>query len=303
MKKTVRQVIIAVGSLILGIAATIALVLYSIEDNKIQAITLPQRGGYSVQNGFILNLSAQNDGNILYEHKGYVFENNELIPAESFITDEYDIPINYLNEKMIMRASFNGLKYKDKIWYESLYNGFGGFNIYPTIYKNKIIIQHENNYYNTVLLDMTTGETNSLFGEPEKKGMENELLERSALHWCEIIAVSEDGRYFIYSTNRNYFLKKENIQMESWSPLMRGAVMDIPLLQELSSKYQRSISQIVLRWNIQNGVVVIPKSFTPSRIKENFEIFDFVIDQADMLRIDSLNENIRTGADPDNFDF
>ena len=84
---------------------------------------------------------------------------------------------------------------------------------------------------------------------------------------------------------------------------MRGAVMDIPLLQELSNKYQRSISQIVLRWNIQNGVVVIPKSVTPSRIKENFEIFDFVIDHSDMLKIDSLNENIRTGADPDNFDF
>ena len=79
--------------------------------------------------------------------------------------------------------------------------------------------------------------------------------------------------------------------------------MDIPLLQELSNKYQRSISQIVLRWNIQNGVVVIPKSVTPSRIKENFEIFDFVIDHSDMLKIDSLNENIRTGADPDNFDF
>jgi len=99
------------------------------------------------------------------------------------------------------------------------------------------------------------------------------------------------------------FLKKENIQMESWSPLMRGAVLDIPLLQELSKKYNRSITQIVLRWNIQKGVVVIPKSVTPSRIKENFEIFDFKLEDEDIIEIDALNENIRTGADPDNFDF
>ncbi|NTW90937.1 MAG: aldo/keto reductase, partial [Erysipelotrichaceae bacterium] len=94
-----------------------------------------------------------------------------------------------------------------------------------------------------------------------------------------------------------------NIQMESWSPLMRGAVLDIPLLQELSKKYNRSITQIVLRWNIQKGVVVIPKSVTPSRIKENFEIFDFKLEDEDIIEIDALNENIRTGADPDNFDF
>lgn len=99
------------------------------------------------------------------------------------------------------------------------------------------------------------------------------------------------------------FLKSENIQMESWSPLMRGGILEIPLLQELSSMYNRSITQIVLRWNIQKGIVVIPKSITPSRIKENFEIFDFTLRHEDILKIDALNENIRTGADPDNFDF
>lgn len=99
------------------------------------------------------------------------------------------------------------------------------------------------------------------------------------------------------------FLRKEHIQMESWSPLMQGAVLEIPLLKELSNKYNRSITQIVLRWNVQKGVVVIPKSVTPSRIKENFQIFDFKLEDNDILMIDALNENIRTGADPDNFDF
>lgn len=99
------------------------------------------------------------------------------------------------------------------------------------------------------------------------------------------------------------FLKNENIMMESYSPLMRGGIVDIPLLQELSQKYEKSISQIVLRWNIQKGIVVLPKSVTPSRIKENFEIFNFNLDSEDIKAIDALNENIRTGADPDNFDF
>lgn len=99
------------------------------------------------------------------------------------------------------------------------------------------------------------------------------------------------------------FLVNENIQMESYSPLMRGGIVDIPLLQELSSKYKKSISQIVLRWNIQKKIVVLPKSVTPSRIKENFEIFNFNLDIDDIKAIDSLNENFRTGADPDNFDF
>lgn len=59
----------------------------------------------------------------------------------------------------------------------------------------------------------------------------------------------------------------------------------------------------MLRWNIQKKIVVLPKSVTPSRIKENFEIFNFNLDIDDIKAIDSLNENFRTGADPDNFDF
>ena len=84
---------------------------------------------------------------------------------------------------------------------------------------------------------------------------------------------------------------------------MQGQVFAIDVLQELAAKYNKSIAQIVLRWNIDKGVVVLPKSVTPSRIKENFEIFDFKLNSEDIARIDALNQNIRTGADPDNFDF
>jgi diketogulonate reductase-like aldo/keto reductase len=99
------------------------------------------------------------------------------------------------------------------------------------------------------------------------------------------------------------YLKEEGVQMEAWSPLMQGQVFNIDVLQELAKKYSKSIAQIVLRWNLDKGVVVLPKSVTPARIRENFEVFDFKLDVEDIARIDALNQNIRTGADPDNFDF
>jgi diketogulonate reductase-like aldo/keto reductase len=99
------------------------------------------------------------------------------------------------------------------------------------------------------------------------------------------------------------YCKKNEIQFEAWSPLMQGKIFDIPLLKELSAKYGRSISQIVLRWDIQMGVVTIPKSVNPERIKENMKIFDFEIDEKDMNAITTLDKQQRVGADPDNFNF
>ena len=99
------------------------------------------------------------------------------------------------------------------------------------------------------------------------------------------------------------FCKKHQMQFEAWSPLMQGKIFDIPLLKELSVKYERSISQIVLRWNIQMGVVTIPKSVRSERIKENLDIFDFEIGEEDMHLITALDKNQRVGADPDNFNF
>ena len=95
------------------------------------------------------------------------------------------------------------------------------------------------------------------------------------------------------------FCKKYNIQLEAWSPLMRGKIFLIPLFQHLSQKYERTISQIVLRWNLQIGVVTIPKSTTLSRIKENADIFDFEISKEDMKKIEELNNGLRIGMNPD----
>lgn len=98
------------------------------------------------------------------------------------------------------------------------------------------------------------------------------------------------------------FCKTHRIQLEAWSPLMQGN-LDLPVLKELSEKYQKSPAQIVLRWDLQNEAVTIPKSITESRIIENSNVFDFELSAEDMEKIDSLNQNKRFGSDPDNFDF
>lgn len=99
------------------------------------------------------------------------------------------------------------------------------------------------------------------------------------------------------------FCQQNGIVYEAWSPLMQGKIFDVPFLQQLSIKYQRTISQIVLRWSIELGVVTIPKSTNPKRIKENLDIFSFDLEKSDIDKITQLDKNKRVGADPDNFDF
>ncbi|MCL6632564.1 MAG: aldo/keto reductase [Alicyclobacillus herbarius] len=98
------------------------------------------------------------------------------------------------------------------------------------------------------------------------------------------------------------FCKQHKIQLEAWSPLMQGH-LDQPLLADLAQKYGKTPAQIVLRWDLQNEVVTIPKSVHENRIIENANVFDFELSAEDMARIDGLNQNHRFGADPDNFNF
>ncbi|WP_175638656.1 aldo/keto reductase [Metabacillus schmidteae] len=99
------------------------------------------------------------------------------------------------------------------------------------------------------------------------------------------------------------FCQEHEIQLEAWSPLMQGELLDNDTLQSVAVKYQKSIAQIILRWDLQNGVITIPKSTKEHRIVENASIFDFELTKEDMEKINSLNENKRVGPDPDNFDF
>ena len=95
------------------------------------------------------------------------------------------------------------------------------------------------------------------------------------------------------------YCKKEGIQLEAWSPLKRGALLDNPVLKEIAEKHNKSIAQVILRWDLQHGVVTIPKSVKEHRIIENSQIFDFVLSTEEMNRIDQLNEDSRSGSHPD----
>lgn len=99
------------------------------------------------------------------------------------------------------------------------------------------------------------------------------------------------------------FCKDKDIQVVAWGPLMQGKIYEIQLFKELSQKYNKSIAQIVLRWDIQKGVVTIPKSINQDRIKGNSEIFDFEISEEDMDKISKLNTGVRIGSDPDKITF
>jgi 2,5-diketo-D-gluconate reductase A len=94
------------------------------------------------------------------------------------------------------------------------------------------------------------------------------------------------------------FCWDHNIVPEAYSPLAQGAVLHHPVIEEMAGKYGKTTAQVVLRWHIQEGHIVIPKSTTPSRIKENFEIFDFELSEDDMRLFDSLDSGQRTGLDP-----
>ncbi|MEH7301919.1 aldo/keto reductase [Neobacillus drentensis] len=99
------------------------------------------------------------------------------------------------------------------------------------------------------------------------------------------------------------FCQEHGIQLEAWSPLMQGQLLDNEVLQGIAQKYNKSVAQVILRWDLQNGVVTIPKSIKEHRIIENSQVFDFELTAEDMEAIDSLNQDQRVGPDPDNFDF
>jgi 2,5-diketo-D-gluconate reductase A len=96
------------------------------------------------------------------------------------------------------------------------------------------------------------------------------------------------------------FHARHGIATEAWSPLQRGAV-DRPEIVAIAARHGRTPAQVILRWHLQLGNIAIPKSVTPSRIRENIAVFDFALDQADMAAIGKLDAGTRTGPNPDTF--
>lgn len=95
------------------------------------------------------------------------------------------------------------------------------------------------------------------------------------------------------------YCKNQGIQLEAWSPLMQGQLLDNDVLAEIAEKHNKSVAQVILRWDLQHEVVTIPKSTKEHRIIENADIFDFELSREDMDKIDALNKDERVGPNPD----
>jgi 2,5-diketo-D-gluconate reductase A len=131
-------------------------------------------------------------------------------------------------------------------------------------------------------------------------------LERLAAESGTTPAVNqvEAHPYFTNAAVRNY-CKEDGITFEAWSPLARGKVLGDPVPVRIAEATGRSPAQVVLRWHLQRGDVVFPKSVMPQRITDNFALFDFELSGADVAAIDALDEGEagRVGSNPDTFDF
>ncbi|HZE05503.1 MAG TPA: aldo/keto reductase [Solirubrobacteraceae bacterium] len=108
--------------------------------------------------------------------------------------------------------------------------------------------------------------------------------------------------YLLNDAVRSYG-EAHGIHTEAWSPIAQGGVLDDPVISEIAGRHDRTPAQVVLRWHIQRDSIVFPKSVTASRIKENFELFDFELTAEDMDAISGLDkgEDGRTGPHPDKF--
>lgn len=99
------------------------------------------------------------------------------------------------------------------------------------------------------------------------------------------------------------YCKEQGIQVEAWSPLMNGSLLEEELIQQLATKYSKTPAQIVLRYDVQHGVVTIPKTMTPARMTENLHVFDFTLTDEEMAQLDAMNDGLRCGPDPEKFNF
>jgi len=97
------------------------------------------------------------------------------------------------------------------------------------------------------------------------------------------------------------FCAEHQIAVEAWSPLARGHALSDPTIDDIARRVGKTPAQVILRWHIERGDIVFPKSVTPSRIRENINIFDFDLTGEDVEAISALNRNERTGPDPDTF--
>jgi 2,5-diketo-D-gluconate reductase A len=129
-------------------------------------------------------------------------------------------------------------------------------------------------------------------------------LERLAAETETVPAVNQIELHpYLLNDEVHAYDRAHGIATEAWSPIAQGAVLDDPAIMDIAARVDRSPAQVVLRWHIQRGTIVFPKSGTPARIEENFALFDFELSENDVDRISALDrgEEGRTGPHPDRF--
>jgi 2,5-diketo-D-gluconate reductase A len=126
---------------------------------------------------------------------------------------------------------------------------------------------------------------------------------RRLLAECTVVPAVNQIEVHPYLTQEQVrtFCAEHQIAIEAWSPIARGRVLADPAVSAIASRTGKTPAQVVLRWHVERGDIVFPKSVNPERIRENIDIFDFELTPADMATISSLNRDERTGPDPDRF--
>ncbi|GAB2025712.1 aldo/keto reductase [Lactovum odontotermitis] len=104
-------------------------------------------------------------------------------------------------------------------------------------------------------------------------------------------------------TELRAFAEKHNIKIQAWSPLMQGQLLSHPVIAEIAEKHHKSAAQVILRWDVQQEILLAVKSVHAERMLSNADIFDFELSQEDMNQLNALNESLRVGPNPDEFDF
>ncbi|MYL45895.1 aldo/keto reductase [Virgibacillus halodenitrificans] len=127
---------------------------------------------------------------------------------------------------------------------------------------------------------------------------------QNLLNDCEVTPVINQVEYHPHLTQVNLktFCEEHKIVLEAWSPLKRGKLLSETTLKHIGGKYEKTVAQVILRWDIQNNVITIPKSVHEHRIKENADVFNFSLTEEEMQEINSLNRDERAGTNPDSFD-
>ena len=211
----------------------------------------------------------------------------------------------YVNEKAVGRAMKKSGVSREEIFLET--------KLWPAFYEQsdaveKTLERLDTDYIDLLLIHQPAGNYIAGYKLMEKAYKEGKVKAiglsnfsqsqiREILDICEVKPVvlqTEVHPYYQEKKLKDY-LKKEGIVIQAWYPLGHGdkALLEEPLFQELGKKYGKSSAQIILRWHIQAGNVVIPGSKNPAHIHDNFDVFDFALTDAEMQEITTLNKDKR----------